>query len=262
MTNRLKFTRETTGVAVLTIDRPHARNALNFATMEAFAETVDSLHTDDSLRAVIVTGAGTDSFCSGGDLHELSTQTTEAQARAFITLMGDALHRLETLPVPVYAAINGYALGGGSELALACDIRIADEHARMGFVQVRLAVTPGWGAGQRLMRLVGYSRAMQILLRGNVMHAPELATLGLVNKVVPAGEALQHARIAAEHVAAMPPALPRSIKALLRAGLDHDYEAALQIERDLFPPLWASDAHHEAVQRFLTRNDQNSEANS
>mgnify|MGYP002396252284 CR=1 FL=1 len=215
MTDRLLNERTESGIAVLTINRPHARNALNIATMRAFADVVEALQNDDDLRAVIVTGAGTDSFCSGGDLHELSQHTTEEQARAFITLMGNALNRLETLPVPVFGAINGYALGGGSEVALACDLRIADEHARMGFVHVRLAVTPGWGAGQRLMRLVGYSRAMQMLLRGRIMHAPELEALGLVNKVVPSGEALRHALYTAEHVAAMPPELPRRLRLLL-----------------------------------------------
>lgn len=243
-----------TGVAVLTINRPHARNALDIATMEAFAATVARLQADERLRAVVITGAGDHSFCSGGDLHELSTHNTEDKARQFVTLMGDALLALENLPVPVFAAINGYALGGGAEVAVAADLRIADVRARLGFVHVRLAVTPGWGAGQRLLRLVGYSRAMQILLRGRIMHANELETLGLVNKIVPPGQALTHALQSAEHVAGMPPELPRSIKALLRAGLEQPYEQALTTERDLFPPLWVSEAHDAAVQQFLDRH--------
>lgn len=250
----LLFDRRPSGVALLTINRPRARNALDIATMQAFAAAVARLQADADLRAVVITGAGDHSFCSGGDLHELSTYDTEDRARYFSALMGDALLALESLPVPVFAAINGYALGGGAEVAVACDLRVADMHARMGFVHVRLAVTPGWGAGQRLLRLVGYSRAMQILLRGRVMHATELEALGLVNKVVPPGQALAHALQSAEHVAAMPPELPRSIKALLRAGLEQPYTQALATERDLFPPLWVSEAHDAAVQQFLDRH--------
>lgn len=249
--------RTDSGVAILTLNRPDARNAIDLACMRAFAAAIDELALDEGLAAVVVTGAGDESFCSGADLHELSSFTTQEQARYFVTLMGDALLNLERLPVPVIAAINGYALGGGAEIALACDMRIADERTRMGFVHARLAVTPGWGAGQRLLRLVGYSHAMQILLRARVIYAPELDALGMVNKIVPAGESLRHALIAAEHIAAMPPEVPRSIKALLQAGINEDYEQALKTERALFPPLWASEPHQRAVDEFVARHNKN-----
>ena len=240
------------GVTILTFNRPGSMNALNLATMRYFAEVIESLHADPDLRVLILTGSGQRAFCSGGDLVELSAYPGEDDARDFITVMGDALRRMEGLPVPVIGAINGYALGGGSEIAVACDMRFADEKVRMGFVQIRLALTPGWGAGQRLLRLLGYSRAMDVLLHGHVMHAPEVNALGLA-KVVDEGTALDHALNFAIHVAQRPPDVVRGVKALLRAGLEHPYDEALAIERAIFPPLWAAEPHLDAVNAFLEK---------
>ncbi len=240
-------------IEVLTFNRPQSLNALDISTMQAFADTIDDLAQDDDLRVLILTGAGDRAFSSGGDLNDLADKSTEDDARHFITIMGDALLKMERLPVPVIAAINGYALGGGSEIALACDMRIVDEKARLGMVQMRMGVTPGWGAGQRLMRLVGYPRAMQMLLRSHVMHAPEIKDLGLTMKVVPAGSALEHALVFARHIAQSPPETVRGIKQLLQAGLNYEYDEALKIERDIFPPLWAGNAHKDAVEQFLIR---------
>lgn len=241
------------GVAVITFNRPQAHNALDLATMRRFAETVEVLETHPDVRVVLLTGAGEEAFCSGGDVVELSQHPSEEGARSMITLMGDALFRLEKLPIPVIAAINGYALGGGGEIAVACDMRIADENTRMSFVQIRLALTPGWGAGQRLLRLVGYSRAMEMLLRGAVMHAPELLVAGLVDRVVDAHRALPHALHFARQIASDPPDVVRGVKRLLRAGLTEHYENALLIERGIFPPLWAAEPHLTAVENFLKR---------
>jgi enoyl-CoA hydratase len=254
MTDEILLEVQDDGIAVITFNRPQALNALDLAAMDAFAAAVERLCALDSLRVVILAGAGEGAFCSGGDLHALSQLTTEDDARAFITLMGDALLRLERLPVPVIAAINGYALGGGSEIAMACDLRIADERARMGFVQIRMAITPGWGAGQRLLRQVGYARALEILLQGRAMPAGELEALGLVNRIVPAGTALAHARDFARQIVAQPPDVVHGIKTLLQAGVRHPYEEALRIEREVFPPLWAGEAHLAAVTDFLKKS--------
>jgi enoyl-CoA hydratase/carnithine racemase len=262
MTNKLLIEKRADGVTILTFNRPETRNALDLESMNIFRDTVDGLAHEPSLRALILTGAGQDAFCSGGDLTELSAYPSEAEARNMIALMGNALLKLENLTVPMIAAINGYALGGGSEVAMACDLRIADETARMAFVQIRMALTPGWGAGQRLLRLVGYSKAMELLLRGNVMQGAELAAAGLVNQVVEAGNALPHALKMAEQIAAAPPDVVRGIKALLQAGMYQPYEQALQFERDIFPRLWASDAHLQAVETFLTRNHPHPPASS
>ena len=254
MTNSLLVENRSDHITVLTINRPAQRNALDLATMHVLAETISCLAADTELRAVIITGAGSESFCSGGDLVELHQYNSEADGRMMSTLMGDALFALERLPVPVIAAINGYALGGGSELALACDLRIADDKTRMGFVQAKLALTPGWGAGQRLLRLVGYSRAMDLLLTSRVLHAPELLASGLVNRVVEIGTALEHALHYAQHIAQHDLTVLRSIKTLLQAGLNQPYQDALQTERDLFPPLWAGESHVQAVEAFLKRD--------
>jgi enoyl-CoA hydratase/carnithine racemase len=241
------------GVVVLTFNRPQSLNALSLEMMQDFAERIQNLAHDDDLRVVVITGAGQRAFCSGGDLTQLKDYESEADARHMITVMGDALYTLERLPVPVIAAINGYALGGGSEIALACDMRIADARVRMGMVQIKMALTPGWGAGQRLMRTVGYARAMEILLKGEPMHAERLDALHLVNSIVPEGESLQYALDLAEYIASQPQAVVRAIKQLLQAGLHQPYEMALQTERDVFPPLWADQAHLQAVANFFAR---------
>lgn len=241
------------GVAVLTFNRLQARNALDLESMHLFAETIARLKGESALRVLILTGAGETAFCSGGDLVELSNYPSESDASAMITLMGDALLALERLPVPVIAAINGYALGGGSEIALACDMRIVDEDVSLGLVQIRLGLTPGWGAGQRLLRAVGYARAMDLLLRGHVMHAPEVEVLGLANRIVERGSALPQALRVARHIAESPPDVVRGIKALLQAGVNQPYETALQTERDIFPSLWAAEPHLQAVADFLNR---------
>ncbi len=248
------FEKHNNGVAVITFNRPQNLNALTLVAMRQFSDVVASLAKDDDLACIILTGNGTEAFCSGGDLFELANYPTEEDARSFITVMGDALLTLERLPVPVIAAINGYALGGGSEIAVACDMRIIDEKARMGFVQIRLAVTPGWGAGQRLLRMVGYAKAMDVLLHGHVMHAPEIHRLGLANKVVDTGTALEHALNSARIIARQSRDAVKSVKQLLQAGLHQPYNDALTIERDLFPPLWADEPHLHAVEDFLKRN--------
>jgi enoyl-CoA hydratase len=178
---------------------------------------------------------------------------TAEEALAMITLMGDALLKMERLPVPVIAAINGYALGGGGEIALACDLRIVDSKARLGFVQGRQALITGWGGGQRLLRLVGYSRALEFLLTARTLNAHEMQALGLANDVVEEGTALPHALELAQRIAAQPQALTRAQKALLQAGLQRSYEDAMAEERRLFPPLWESDVHWQAVQAFLNK---------
>lgn len=256
MNDSILLTRQDNGVAVLTFNRPQALNALSLDAMQGFRDAVYSLIDDPSLRGVIVTGAGEKAFCSGGDLVELSHHETEEGARHFIGLMGDALLHLEQLPVPVIAAINGFALGGGSEISLACDLRIVDENVKMGMVQINNGLTPGWGAGQRLLRLVGYSQAMEMLLKGTVLRADDLVALHIVNEVAPAGKAFERAQELADEIAARPQKVVRGIKTLLQAGMNRSYEEALKIEHDLFPPLWVDEPHIQAVRRFLKRQEE------
>lgn len=248
--------RDAQGVATLTFNRPSLHNALDWATMDAFAAAVEALHAEgaapgSTLRAVIVTGAGTDAFCSGGDQRALHRHLDEADGARLAATMGDSLLGLEQLPVPVIAAVNGFALGGGSEIALACDLRVVAEDVRFGLVHLRLGLIPGWGGGQRLQRLVGYGRAMQLLITAEPQDASTLLDLGVANVVTPPGAALPAARALAAVVAAADPATVRAIKQALQAGWRLPYSEALSAERSLFPGLWAAAAHVRAVARFM-----------
>ncbi len=254
MAGTLLFDLSPEGIATITINRPEAHNALDLETMRQFAGLIPPLAHDSRVRALILTGAGRVAFCSGGDVVELSRHPSAEDAAYMIGLMGEALLALERLPVPVIAAINGYALGGGSEIAVACDLRIMEEQARMGFVQARMGLTPGWGGGQRLMRLAGYAKALEILLDARAMNPQDLLACGLVNRVVPTGEALPQALELAQRVAQLPASVVRTIKSLLQTGTNQPYERALRHERALFPALWASEAHRNAVEQFLNRD--------
>jgi enoyl-CoA hydratase len=250
------------GVATVTFDRPGVFHALDFPAMERFADIVSELHRrcagapaaqGGPVRVVILTGAGRAAFSSGGDQRALAGHRSEADGLRLARTMGDALLALERLPVPVIAAVNGYALGGGSEIALACDLRVVAEDVKLGLVQAGLGLIPGWGAGQRLLRLVGYGRALDMLLAARAYSAAELQALGVVQHVAPPGEALAAARTLAARIATLDPATVRAVKGLLRDGCTMPYEDALAAERARFPGLWASEAHWDAVERFLAR---------
>lgn len=253
LTDRILLSTPAEGVALITLNCPERHNALDIEAMRALAAAVHHLAADPTVRVVIVTGAGEAAFCSGGDLNDLAHRLTEDDARGMITLMGEALLALERLPIPVIAAVNGYALGGGSEIALACDIRIVDERARLGFVQARRGLITGWGGGQRLLRLVGYARAMELLLMAQPLDADGIRAYGLANRIVPPRMALAAALEMAAQIVSLDPAVVRAIKGLLRAGVDLPYEHALEAERDLFPALWVGAAHQAKMREFLER---------
>lgn len=251
MTNTLIVEHKDNGIGLVTFNRPHAHNALNLEAMLAFWHAMRDIELSDTLRVLILTGAGEKAFCSGGDLVELREKATTEDARFFTHIMTDALHRMENLAIPVLGAINGYALGGGSEIALACDMRLIDATAQMGMVQINMGLTPGWGAGQRLLRLVGYNQAMQLLLKGDILQADDLIACGLANEKTAEGQALPTALKLAEQIAERPPKVVKSIKALLRAGLTSPYEQACQTEFELFPDLWSDTPHLQAVEAFF-----------
>jgi enoyl-CoA hydratase len=253
MTNSLKIDQKDNGVVLIKFNRPDALNALNLETMIAFWKAIRDLEQDKSLRVLILTGEGEKAFCSGGDLVELRGHITEDDARYFTRIMTHALYMMEQLPIPVIAAINGYALGGGSEIALACDMRVIDEATQMGMVQINRGLTPGWGAGQRLLRFVGYSKAMELLLKGDSLTADELLQLKLANQKVGQGLALVSAITFANQIAERPIKVVHGIKHLLRAGLTMSYDEARQAEYDIFPELWADEAHIKAVEAFFER---------
>jgi enoyl-CoA hydratase len=240
------------GIGLLMVKRPDVRNALNWEAMEAFSARVEEAHQLDELMVLILTGYGK-SFIAGGDLKELHGFSTEADGRRLGDMMRTVLNRLEALPCPTIAAINGPARGGGAEVALACDLRVMETGADIGLVQVTLGLTPGWGAGGRLLRLVGYSRALELLTTGRVLGAEEALVMGLVNQVAPVGEGLEEAIALARRIATQPLATVQAIKRLLRAGVSMPPETASAVEQAEFPPLWASEEHLKAVEHFLNR---------
>ncbi|NOY76484.1 MAG: enoyl-CoA hydratase, partial [Calditrichaeota bacterium] len=181
------------GVAVVTFNRPNVLNALNNQTVEELAEIVADLENNEDVKGVIITGAGEKAFVAGADIHELSAMDA-LQGKAFARKGQRVYLALENLTKPVIAAVNGYALGGGCELAMACHIRIASENAVFGQPEVNLGIIPGYGGTQRLPRLIGKGPALEIILSGKMVSAQEAFRLGLVNRVVPADQLMEEAR--------------------------------------------------------------------
>ena len=236
------------GIGLLTVNRPEVRNALNLQAMADFAAAIEQAHATTELRALIVTGSGK-AFISGGDVAELHGLTTEADAAKMIAVMGDALNRLAELPCVTIAAMEGPARGGGCEVALACDWRVAAEDADLGFVQIRLGVITGWGGAARLVQLVGYPRALDLLTLGRVISAPEAHRLGIVTHLTPPDEALSSAMMIADSLAEYESAAIRAYKRILRTAQSSIAEAQA-VARAEFPKLWAAEAHVKAVEKF------------
>lgn len=243
------------GIGVITMNRPEARNALTWEAMESFSQAVDSAHAcERDLRALVVTGAE-GAFCAGGDLFELDGYPSRLDGARLAAIMGEALTRMEDLPVPTLAAMEGPALGGGAEVALACDVRVMAEGATIGMMHVRLGICPAWGGGQRLLRLVGYSRALEWMAAGRVFTAAEAMTYGLANQLTPEGAAMDAAVTLASAFARQDPQAVRAIKRLVRAGVEMPPRQAAAAERAEFPDLWAAPAHLEASARFVARKN-------
>jgi len=251
----MKLLRERTpsGIVILTINRPAVRNALDWETQYLFRDTMRELVADPTVRGLMVTGAGTKAFCAGGDLKELANYPTEEDGARLAAVMGEALELIETAPFISIAAINGDALGGGSEIAIACDLRIISSTARMGFVQAKHGLTPGWGGGQRLLQLLGYARAMELLLTASILPAYNVWRVGLVNYIVSPKEVKSESLKAVGCFTGLRPEPVASIKRLLRYGILLPEDEARVAERAEFPKLWAGEAHKAAIEAFLNR---------
>jgi enoyl-CoA hydratase/carnithine racemase len=243
---------ETGGVGVLTVNRPDARNALTWEAQQGFVRAVTTAAESRSLRVLVVTGAGP-TFVAGGDLKELADELTPESGLRLNRIMTEALEQLTQLPLPVIAAINGDAAGGGCEIIVACDLRLAVADAQLRWVQVRVGLTTGWGGTARLVRLIGGSRAMALLLTGESISAAEAARIGLVHRLVPAGEPVLPVALAwAERLAALPRDALAATKELVRlAAISAD--TAASAEPELFAALWGGPNHREAVAAFLDK---------
>jgi enoyl-CoA hydratase len=239
-------------VATLTVNRPDKLNALNDLTITELGQAIDEIRTRDDVAGVLLTGAGTKAFVAGADIAELSTQDPlEGRERA--RRGQHVLRRIETSPKPVIAAINGFALGGGCELAMACHIRVASENAKFGQPEVKLGIGPGYGGSQRLPRLVGQGRALELILTAEMIDAREAYRIGLVNAVVPASDLLRVARDMLRKILANGPiAVAMSIDAVVR-GVELPLEDALLLEADQFGLLASTDDMREGMRAFLEK---------
>ncbi len=240
------------GVATIAIDRPHARNALNLATMRALATALDEIEKSRA-RVAVIRGAGDKAFCAGGDLKELEHMRSAEQAADMARLMRSTLDRLNQLRVPVIAAINGDALGGGAELAIACDFRVAATHARIGFPQVNLGLIPAWGAPERLAALVGRARAMHILLSGRALTADEALHAGVVEGVLPTIGFDAGVNKLTKAMAAAPPAAVEGIKRAVDSVRPQRNPELAEKAIAEFSRTWAAPAHWRAVEKMEMR---------
>ncbi|HUH14029.1 MAG TPA: enoyl-CoA hydratase-related protein [Longimicrobiales bacterium] len=239
------------GVATLRVDRPEKRNALNALVRRELVEALDRLEADEAVRVLVLTGTGERAFVAGADIAEFAERTPLEQRAAMEP--PSVFERLAACPKPTLAAINGYALGGGCELALACDIRIAARSARLGQPEVKLGILPGGGGTQRLPRLVGYGAALRLILTGELIDAEEAARLGLVDLVVDDDALPVRTRELATSIAAHSPVALRLAKEAVRAALEVPLTAGLRLERELFVTAFASEDKAEGVAAFLEK---------
>ena len=240
------------GVATITINRPKVLNALNSQTLDELRRAILHCRHDEAVRCVVITGAGEKSFIAGADINELSVQTPTG-GREHARTGQHVLDLIENLGKPVIAAINGFALGGGCELAMACTIRIAADSARLGQPEINLGIIPGYAGTQRLSRLVGRGRALEILLTGDHILAPEAHRLGLVNRVVPAAELMTEVRKLAMALAAKAPVAVRYIIDAVNKGLDMTLADAQVFEATLFGLVSSTEDMREGTHAFLEK---------
>ncbi|MGH7588247.1 MAG: enoyl-CoA hydratase/isomerase family protein [Gemmatimonadota bacterium] len=238
------------GVRILTIDRQEKRNALNQAVRTALSKALAEAEADPAVRVVVFTGAGDQAFVAGADVSEFAGRTPIEQREA---MRGGLFDDVWNFPKPTIAMVNGYCLGGGCELALACDLRIGADSAKLGQPEVRLGIIPGGGATQRLPRLVGYGKALQLVLTGEIVDAVSAYEIGLLDEIVPAVELRERTLEIARSMAEKSPVTLVIAKRALRAALEMPLSAGLAHERDLFALAFSTEDKEEGVRAFLEK---------
>lgn len=246
----VKFSAEG-GVGVLTIDRPRALNALNDQVIRELDQTLDQIDPDE-VRCIIVRGSGEKAFVAGADIAQMST-LTQQEGQSFGKLGNDVFRKLETLPVPTIAAVCGFALGGGCELAMSCDIRICSDTAVFGQPETGLGITPGFGGTQRMARLIGPGMAKQLIYSARNIKAEEALRIGLVNAVYPVEELMPAAEKLAQTIAKNAPIAVRACKQAIHEGLQTDMDRALEIEESLFGSCFETEDQREGMSAFLEK---------
>jgi enoyl-CoA hydratase len=240
------------GIATISFNRPKALNALNQALLAELSQALDAVAAQEDIRVLILTGAGEKSFVAGADITELAT-FTPLQAKIFSRAGHSVIAKLQELPIAVIAAVNGFALGGGSEIALACDFIYAAENARFGLPEISLGLIPGFGGTQRLPRLIGANRAKELIFTGKMISANEAAQIGLVNKVVAPGALMEEVLKTARDIAAKGRVALREAKQAVNRGLDTDLTTGCSLETDAFALTLASPDAREGTAAFLEK---------
>lgn len=238
-------------VGIVTIDRPKALNALNTQVLEEIENVFDGIDLETT-RAVILTGAGEKSFVAGADIGEMSA-LTKAEGEMFGKVGNDIFRKIEVFPIPVIAAINGFALGGGCEIAMSCDIRICSDNALFGQPEVGLGITPGFGGTQRLARLIGAGRAKEIIYSCKNLKAAEALEVGLVNAVYPFEELMPAAMKLAGKIAKNAPIAVRMSKKAINEGLEIEMDSAILVEEKAFGACFETEDQREGMKAFLEK---------
>ena len=238
-------------IGIITINRPKALNALNSAVLDELDKTLDAVD-QEAIRCLILTGAGEKSFVAGADIGEMST-LTKAEGEAFGKKGNDVFRKLETFPIPVIAAVNGFALGGGCEISMSCDIRICSENAVFGQPEVGLGITPGFGGTQRLARIVGTGKAKEMIYGARNIKAEEAYRIGLVNNVYPAEELMPAAKKLASTIARNAPIAVRNCKRAINEGIQVDMDQAIVIKEKLFGSCFVTCDQKEGMNAFLEK---------
>ncbi len=239
-------------IARITFNRPNVLNALNRKTIEELGDILNTVRADAAVRVVILTGAGEKAFVAGADINELARQTP-VNGKEFSLFGQEVIHRLETMGKPSIAAINGFALGGGCEMALACTIRIASRNARLGQPEVKLGILPGYGGSQRLVRLCGKGAAHELILTGEMISADEALRIGLVNRVVEPAELLPTAEAIAKKIIANAPLAVQYAMEAVEHGMEMPQEEGLFLEATLFGLCCATEDMREGTRAFLEK---------
>lgn len=237
------------GIGIVTLNRPRVLNALNQALMEELADAMEALDRDDAVRCLVLTG-NERVFAAGADVHEFAEATPAEMVRAYRFHQWERIRRVGK---PVIAAVSGYALGGGCELAMACDVVIASETARFGQPEIRLGLIPGAGGTQRLTRAIGKSRAMELVLTGRHLTAAEALRLGLISRVVPVELYLEEAKALAREIAAQPPIAVRMAKEAVLQAFETTLAGGLEFERRCFHLLFGTEDKREGIRAFLEK---------
>ena len=240
------------GVATITLNRPEALNAFTKEVVEEVIYALEEVRADEDVRVVVLTGAGEKAFSAGADIKAMAGMTA-LKARE-LSLMGEKLClALENLEKPVIAALNGYALGGGLEVAMSCDLRVASESARMGQTEINIGLIPGWGGTQRLTRLIGREKAKELVFSGRMIDAKTAEQLGIINVVAPAGKFKETVRQLALELASKAPVAIRVAKALINKGADIGLDSALALEREGFSVVASTEDLKEGVSAFTEK---------